>query len=167
MTAALRAERRVVVGIAAIGVSGDPDETLVTHALGSCLGVVLFDPVARVAGLLHAMLPAATLVAPQSRPNPAMFVETGVPHLIERCAAAGADPRRLIVKAGGGARMGSSAVDYFKVGDRNMTALRLALWKCGLLLRARDVGGTMSRTLSVRVGDGAVTITGEGGARRL
>ena len=49
--------RRIIVGIGEMAVADRPDDVIVTYALGSCVAVCLFDPAARVAAMLHFLLP--------------------------------------------------------------------------------------------------------------
>ena len=150
----------VTVAMAALQVTADPADRLVTYALGICLGVAIYDPVARVGGLLHAMLPLSTLDAGKARANPALFVDTGVPALFRACYALGASKSRLVVKvAGGAAAAAPDAPDQFQIGRRNLLTLRQLLWKNGVLVQAQDVGGhQLSRTMALDVGDGTVSL---------
>ena len=90
-----------VIGVADMKISVEGEDLLVTHALGSCLGLVVFDPVARVAGMLHAMLPVSKLNPEKAAKNPHMFVDTGVPALFNAFHAAGGQKKRAIIKAAG------------------------------------------------------------------
>ena len=81
---------RVVVGIAEMKVSSDPEDILVTHALGSCVGIVLHDPVAGVGGILHYMLPLSSLDPVKAAKNPFMFGDTGIPEFFQAVYRAGA-----------------------------------------------------------------------------
>jgi chemotaxis protein CheD len=156
--------RDVVVGIAELRLSADPSERLVTYALGSCLGIAIHDPVARVAGLLHAMLPTSTIDAEKARRTPAMFVDTGVPLLFRESYKLGARKERMIVRVAGGAFSGpDESTDQFQIGKRNVIALRKLLWKNGVLLHAHDVGGVQtSRTVYLEVASGLFTIRSNG-----
>jgi len=89
--------RPVIIGMADVKVSGNPDETLITYALGSCLGIVLHDPIAKVAGLLHVMLPSSQIDDAKAKAQPAMFVDTGVPLLFRECYRVGARKERMTV----------------------------------------------------------------------
>jgi chemotaxis protein CheD len=161
-TSAARADR--IVGIAEMRVSADPEATLFTYALGSCLGVAVHDPVAGVGGLLHVMLPSSEIDAEKARGNPCMFVDTGVPELFRACYRLGAAKERMIVKvAGGSAATDDESADRFQVGRRNILTLRKLLWKNGVIVRAEDVGGTRtSRHMSIAVGSGAVLVKANG-----
>jgi chemotaxis protein CheD len=148
----------VLVGDMRTGRSGD---LLVTHALGSCLGLMVFDPVAKVGGLLHAMLPLSNINPEKARGNPAMFVDTGVPLLFKALYEMGAVKERLTVKAAGcGNPMGKNEV--FKIGERNYTVLKKLLWKNNILLKAENVGGTASRTIHFEVESGTVWLSSNG-----
>ena len=90
-----------VVGISDIMVTNDIDETLITFSLGSSLGVVIYDPVAHVAGLLHSILPLSKMDSQKARSYPYVFVDTGVYHLFREAAKLGAEKKRLLVSAVG------------------------------------------------------------------
>lgn len=153
---------RVVVGIADLVVGRDGD-LLVTHALGSCLGIVAHDPVARVGGMLHVMMPTSTINLEKAQLRPAMFVDTGVPRLFQECYAAGARKERMIVKvAGGAARAPAGETDSFQIGKRNMLMLRRLLWKNSVLIRGQEIGGTISRDLIYEVSTGEVSVRSGG-----
>jgi chemotaxis protein CheD len=153
-----------VVGIAELAVSAQCSDRLVTYALGSCLGVLVYDPDANVGGLLHVMLPSSDIDPEKARRNPCMFVDTGVPELFRACYRAGAVKERLIVKVVGGTHTGEEGQpDTFQVGKRNVLTLRKLLWKNGVILRAEDVGGQrMSRTVSLQVASGEVVVKTNG-----
>ena len=153
-----------IIGIADMAVSTDPCERLVTHALGSCLGVVVHDPIAGVGGLLHVMLPLSEIDPEKAMRNPCLFVDTGVPELFRACYRAGAAKERLVVKVAGGAYAGNDErADQFQVGKRNVLTLRKLLWKNGVILRAEEVGGQrVSRTLSLVLSTGEVVVKSNG-----
>jgi chemotaxis protein CheD len=154
----------LVVGIGDLKLSRLAGERLITYALGSCLGLVIHDPVAGVAGLLHVMLPESAIDPAKGARIPAMFVDTGVPQLFRESYALGARKERLVVKVAGGGYGGADAAnDSFQIGKRNVLALRKLLWKNNVLLHAHDVGGVQtSRTLVVDVATGRVTVRSQG-----
>lgn len=149
-----------VVGVADLKVSNVPGERLITYALGSCLGIVVHDPVAGVAGMLHVMLPTGTIDPAKMADKPAMFVDSGVPMLFKECYKLGARKERMQVKVAGGAHAGAREEDdRFQIGKRNMIALRKLLWKNGVMIHANDTGGVQtSRTMWVDVTTGEVTL---------
>jgi len=146
-------------------VSRNGDE-LVTHALGSCLGLTLWDPVAKVGGLLHAMLPLSKINPEKAQENPYMFVDTGVPALFQAFYQLGGKKERAVIKAAGcGAPLGDDKI--FKIGERNLVVLKKLLWKNNLLLAAEDTGGTESRTVYFDISTGTVMIQSAGNKRVL
>lgn len=158
--------KTTVVGISDMKVSNNPDEVLITYSLGSCLGVVIYDPVAHVAGLLHSMLPLSKIDQHKAKALPFMFVDAGVPLLFREAYALGADKKRIIVKAAGC----SSLLDekgFFKIGERNFTVLRKLLWKNNILIEKQDIGGNISRTVSIAVQTGRVVIKTGGREKEL
>lgn len=150
----------LVVGVADLKLTRTPGERLITYALGSCLGLVIHDPVAGVAGMLHVMLPDSGIDPSKAARNPAMFVDTGVPLLFRRSYELGARKERLVVRVAGGAHSGATeAADSFQIGKRNFLALRKLLWKNNVILHAHDVGGCQtSRTVVVDAATGTMTI---------
>lgn len=153
--------KTTVVGISDMRVSNNPGEVLITYSLGSCLGVILYDPVAHVAGLLHSMLPLSKIDQQKAKAAPYMFVDTGIPLLFKEAYCLGAEKRNIIVKAVGC----SSLLDekgFFKIGERNFTVLRKLLWKNNILIEKQDIGGGQSRTASIAVGSGEVRIKSGG-----
>jgi chemotaxis protein CheD len=145
----------IVVGIGAMAVTGDANAQIVTYALGSCLGISAFDPIARVGGLLHVMLPSAVACVDEGTQRPERYIDTGVPNLFRSLYQLGAVKQRLVVKIAGGAA--STDEDTFEIGKRNILALRRLFWKNGVLIQAQDTGGTrISRTMGLDVGSGEV-----------
>jgi len=137
--------------------AGKDGDVVVTHALGSCLGLMVHDPVARIGGLLHAMLPLSKINPQKAQANPYMFVDTGVVMLFKEIYNLGGKKSRLVVKAAGcGSPMGNN--EMFKIGERNYTVLKKLLWKNNILLDAEDVGGTVSRTVHFYMSTGKTVI---------
>jgi chemotaxis protein CheD len=142
------------VGIADFAVGTD-DAVLTTSGLGSCIGVVLYDADARVAGLAHAMLPSA-----DSNANPAKFADTGIEALLTEMESHGADQANVSAKLAGGSTMFDFAgTDGGKsIGDRNVEAARQTLSKFGIDILAEDVGGSHGRSLELDGESGTLTI---------
>ncbi len=156
-----------IVGIAEMSTSANQSEEIITYALGSCLGVAAYDPVARVGGLLHVMLPMSTIDPQKAQTRPFMFVDTGLPLLFKECYSLGARKNRIIVKVAGGANLQSDLKDRFQIGKRNFVILRKLLWKNGVLIKSQDVGGSCSRTMSLDIGSGEVLIRTSGTMTKL
>ncbi len=151
------AEQALPVGLGEIKISGTPGDVLVAYGLGSCVGVGMYDPVAHVAGLLHAVLPQS-LNGTESVPG--KFVTTGVPKLIEEMEKAGAVRSRLQVRIAGGANMLSApgAKQAFNIGERNVAQTRVMLDSLRMRLLAEDVGGSVGRTVRLFAADGRMTV---------
>jgi chemotaxis protein CheD len=147
----------LVVGIADCKVSRQPDDLLITHALGSCIAIMAYDPVAKVAGLLHYMLPESSMDAAQASSRPFMFADTGIPLLLQSLCQLGAVKARLVLMAAGGAQM-MDPNGTFNIGQRNHVAMRKVLWKAGVLLQREAVGGTVPRTVRIDVASGRVQL---------
>ena len=151
----------VVVEIADLKVSSNPEVTLVTYALGSCIAVVVHDPKQKAGGMIHYMLPLSETSPDKAKDRPAMFADTGIPMLFHAMYALGCKKENLVVKVTGG----GSLYDYngrFQIGQRNYTILRKMFWKAGVMVTAEDVGGTKSRTARLFVDSGRCTITSVG-----
>jgi len=156
---------RYVVGVGDMKV-GKEGDTLVTHALGSCLGLTVYDPVAKVGGMLHAMLPLSKINPQKADVNPFMFVDTGVPKLFHEVYELGGQKTRLVVKAAGcGRPLGKNEI--FKIGERNYTVLKKLLWKNNILLETEDIGGSVSRTVHFDLLTGRMVISISGKERAL
>ena len=156
----LQPDGRIVVGVGDMIVSGDPGAELITYALGSCIGVTAYDPVCKVGGLLHFMLPLAG-ESPNRASRPAMYGDTGIPLLFKTIYSLGAVKERLIVCAAGGAEILDDE-GCFRVGSRNRTLLRKIFWQNNVLIAAEDSGGHTSRTLMLNLADGRVQIRSQG-----
>jgi len=152
----------IIVGIADCRISKDKHSWLVTHALGSCVAVAIYDPVVRVAGLLHIMLPESSLDRAKAASQPHLFADTGIPAMFHAAYAMGADKRRLIVRLVGGAQVMDSK-GVFNIGKRNHLACRKVLWAAGVMVHGEAVGGVHSRTVRLEVSTGRLLWTSGGG----
>ena len=144
-----------VVGIADCLVSKNPQETLITYALGSCIAVITYDPLAKVGGLLHYMLPEAQANDERAKKNPFMFGNTGIPELIQMMVRNGAEQRRIVVRLAGGAQILNDAT-LFDIGRKNQLSARKMFWKIGVLVKGEAVGGSVPRTVRLDIASGAV-----------
>src|SRR5688572_27024943 len=151
------------IGVADCLTSADAAESLITYALGSCVAVVMYDPIAQVGGLLHFLLPDCSLDSTRGRSNPLVYADTGIPILLDRCLQIGARKSRLAVSVAGGANVIADG-GFFDIGRRNALSCRKALWKAGLLLRAEALGGAVSRSVRIDIATGKVWIKEAGGA---
>lgn len=158
--------RRVIVDIAAIEVSHDPDVTLVTYALGSCIAVIIHDPVTKAAGMIHYMLPLSSTNPEKAKVKPAMFADTGVPILFHSMYRLGCRKEDLVVKVAGGGQIYDDQ-GLFEIGKRNYTLLRRMLWKTNVLIAAEDVGGAKSRTVFIETESGRCSVKSGGSEYEL
>jgi chemotaxis protein CheD len=151
----------VTVDIADFRVSSDPEAVLVTYALGSCIGVMVHDPIRMAAGMIHYMLPLSDTSPEKAKLRPAMFADLGIPLLFHGLYALGCDKKNLIVKVAGGGTIHDES-GRFAIGQRNYTVLRKMFWKTGVVITAEDVGGAKSRTVRLAVNSGRCTVTSSG-----
>src|SRR2546421_135298 len=108
----------IVVNISDAQVTADPRAVIATYSLGSCIAVALYDPQAKVGGMLHYQLPTSSLDPARAGMKPAMFADTGMKSLLAALKACGAHPKRLKVKLAGGAQMLDDN-GVFNIGRRN------------------------------------------------
>jgi len=153
---------RIVVGIADIKVGGDVEDVLITYALGSCIGVAVYDPAVKVGGILHFMLPDSSLDLNKAKEKPSMFADTGIPLLFKSCYRLGAEKKRMIVKVAGGASILDKS-NYFRIGQKNITALRKIFWRNNVLIDGEDTGKSHNRTVQLNVSTGNVVVKDSSG----
>ncbi len=145
------------VSVSEMQVSSAPTDVLVTYSLGSCAGLSLYDPVAAVGGLIHCMLPLSKIDREKAKANPQMFVDTGVPALLQQLFDMGAQRKRIVAKVAGCAQL-LDEKRLFKIGERNYTVLRKILWKNDILIAAEDVGGSIPRTMFLHMDSGVTML---------
>ena len=148
---------RRVIGVADMAVSNSAEELLITYSLGSCIAVVIFDPVASVGGMLHYMLPESTLDPVKARMNPCMFADTGITHLFKSSYQMGARKENIVVKAVGGAQT-LDPNGIFNIGKRNCLAMRKIFWRNNVAVSAEHVGGEINRTVRLLMDTGRVIL---------
>ena len=153
--------KKVVIGISEMEVSNKPEDVLITYSLGSCLGVAVYDPEIKVAGMIHCMLPLSKIDPNKAKNVPYMFVDTGIPILFKEMYSLGVVKERIIVKIAGCASL-LDEKGLFKIGERNYTVFRKILWKNNILIKKKDIGESRSRTLSIEVATGRVIIKSGG-----
>lgn len=143
----------ITVGMADLKVGKAPD-VIITVGLGSCIGLTLYDPVSKIGGMVHYMLPDSTAVANHS--NIAKFGDTGIQELYNQMLGAGASRRNMVAKIAGGAKM--FAVNQMtavgSVGQRNAIAARQMLMKLNIRLVAQDTGLNYGRTVELHCDTG-------------
>ena len=145
-----------VVEISGILASADPNDLLVTYSLGSCVGLAVYDPVERIGGMSHSMLPLSKDNKDRSLTSPGMFTDIAVVELLNAVLRLGARKDRLVAKvAGGGSPLtGMSA----NIGERNIVVVRKILWKNNIIISGADLGGAKPKTLRLYMDTGRVTV---------
>ena len=143
---------KLIVGIADMKMAKG-DGMLVTYALGSCIGICLYDPLPKLGALVHIMLP---LSLETGRTHPLKYADTGIRDTLRQMVLRGANKSRITAKIAGGAKMfdvsGSSSLG--NIGQRNIESVRIVLKKEGVRLLKEDVGGSVARTLLFDVSNG-------------
>ena len=129
--------------------------TLITYALGSCIGITLYDPVIKLGGLLHIMLPKA---GDQGAATPFKFADTGIREMIRKMAAYGGMSRRYVCKIAGGAQMFQMTGPIGNIGERNIASVRSELAAQQIRIQGEDVGKNYARTMLMDVGTGTVRV---------
>lgn len=149
------------VGMADLNICKSPD-IITTLGLGSCIGLTFYDPVAKVGGMVHYMLPDSTQMRNNS--NIAKFADTGIDELLKRVLAAGASKSRLVAKIAGGAKMFevSGMSNVGNIGERNAIAAREKLKELNIRLVAEDTGLNYGRTVELHCETGEFYIKSVG-----
>lgn len=151
------------LGIGEYGVVNKPGEVIKTHALGSCVAIIMLDPATRSVGMAHVALPESKVHPDRAKKLPGYFADTAIPVLLEKMRSVGAaqNLRKVIVKLTGGANV-MDKNNTFNIGKRNVLAIKKGLWAERMGAVAEDVGGSISRTVSVAIDDGKVVVTSPG-----
>ncbi|MCX7653334.1 MAG: chemoreceptor glutamine deamidase/glutamate methylesterase CheD [Fervidobacterium sp.] len=144
-------KKKVIIGIGEWAVERNP-AILVTLGLGSCVGVCVRDPVAKVGAMVHVMLPDS---GGKPSNTPGKFADTGVDIIVDELLKLGAQRNRLEAKIAGGASMFQSAMD---IGVRNTEAVKRALQRNGVKLVAEDTGGNKARSIEYDLESGKLLI---------
>lgn len=148
----------IKVGMADLNVTSNPN-LIRTTGLGSCVGLTLYDPHLKLAGMAHVMLPSSD-IAREGQLNIAKYADTALPELLERMLKSGAERRRLIAKMAGGAQMFAFAGsgDTMRIGPRNVESCKEMLVHLGIPLVAEDTGGNYGRTIELDCETGVLNI---------
>ncbi len=147
----------VNVGMGEMEISSRPEVVLTTYSLGSCVGVTLYDPIIRVGGMIHCMLPLSKADIRKSTDRPEIYVDTGMALFLQTMFDHGAIRDRLVVKVAGASQILDQG-GFFKIGERNYAMLRKVLWKNNLLIASEEVGGAKPRTMSLEIATGRTWI---------
>lgn len=145
----------VIVGIAQGNIVQSPRK-LISYALGSCVGICLYDRNKGIAGLAHILLPSHRDATDQT--NPYKFADTGCVRLFDEMLRAGAGRHFITAKIAGGAEMFHTDGKTWEIGKRNVKAAREALAALGIHLIAEDTGSDYGRTVMLDSATGIVTV---------
>ena len=150
--------RAVPIGIGELKVSNVAGDVLRSYGLGSCIGLVVLAPRQRTVGMLHVALPESKINLQLAKDQPGMFADTGIPFLLQEMERCGCNVGDMVIKIAGGASVMDPGAT-FEIGKRNILAVKKTLWRYRLGPVAEDVGDVISRTMSVSVDTGIVTVS--------
>lgn len=151
----------IKVGMADLNICRSPD-MITTLGLGSCIGIALYDPITKIGGLAHIMLPDSTQM--RNNANIAKFADTGIEELVKKMVTKGANKARIVAKIAGGAKMFelSGLSEIGNVGLRNAEASKKKLREMGIRLLAEDTGLNYGRTVELYTESGEFRIKSVG-----
>ncbi|MBQ8903777.1 MAG: chemotaxis protein CheD [Oscillospiraceae bacterium] len=147
---------KLTVGISDWKICGSPD-SLITYALGSCVGICLYDKNLKIAGLAHIMLPDSTAITGGAATR-AKFADTAIVDMVEAMKAKGASVSALTAKIAGGAVMFQSASSQFNIGERNVEAVRRKLAELRIPIVSADTGLNYGRTVTFFADNGMLEV---------
>ncbi len=151
----------IIVGMGELAVSNKPSAVLTCLGIGSCVAICAFDPVSRIGGMAHVVLPYGENA---STTTPSKYANIAVPALLNEITKLGGNRARLVIKVIGGARI-STAPGFdgtFKIGDKNVEEVLAALSREKLSASAMDVGGERGRTVRMYLDTGTVVVQSVG-----
>ncbi len=136
----------IKVGMADLKLCKSPDG-ITTLGLGSCVGIALRDPINKIGGLAHIMLPDSTKI--QNNSSIPKFADTGIQELVNQMVKAGAVQSRIVAKIAGGAQMFSfqNKSELVAIGARNVEATKKKLQELHIRILAEDTGESYGRTV--------------------
>jgi len=137
-------EQIVFIGIGEYQIGVAPI-VIATLGLGSCIGIAILDPISRIGGLAHIMLPDSSTVSDKSVRS--KFADTAVVDMVNDMIRLGAKRERMVAKIAGGAHMFGLENDVLKVGQRNIIATKEILNRLRIPISSEEVGGSVGRTV--------------------
>lgn len=157
----VESDQIIIVPMSGLAVSHDQHATLATYALGSCVAVIVYDPLSKIGGMLHFQLPDGPKDRMQQAPL-GMYGRRAIPILFRKMVNIGADKNSLVTMIVGGSDILRNTKTQFDVGRRNVYMARKMLWRLRMPLSAEEIGGNAARSVSLRLSDGRVSIRSEG-----
>ena len=162
----MQANNSFRVDVGELHVSNNPGQTLLTYALGSCIGLAVHDPQMRVGGLAHIQLPDSPTNW-NSRPEGIWaYADRAIPELFQRLYSLKASRRNLRIVLAGGASI-LDAKNFFQIGRKNYLSVKKLLWREGYISAAEAIGGSDWRTMWLEIGSGRVEIQTSSGRETL
>jgi len=152
---------KLIVGVADMKVSNNPEESIITYSLGSCIGLVIYDPVVKVGGMLHYMLPESSIDKGKAAARPYMFADSGIPRLFKTAYQLGAAKQRMNIYVAGGAEI-LDQKGFFNIGKRNYMALKKMFFKNKVMINREHVGGNTNRTVRIEIATGDIYVKTSG-----
>jgi chemotaxis protein CheD len=141
-------------------------ETIITYALGSCIGLAAYDPVANAGALLHFMLPDSKIDLRKAQERPFMFADSGLIQTFLKLKSLGCQSKRLIVKIAGGSNIMDSK-GTFNIGKRNFLTIKKLLWKYNIIIKGSDIGGSISRNMTLNLSTNVVSVRYSGNKEEI
>ncbi|PYI50390.1 chemotaxis protein CheD [Paenibacillus flagellatus] len=154
----MTSDNLIKVGMADLNVTSSPG-ILKTTGLGSCVGVTVYDPRTKIAGMAHVMLPSSD-IAKEGTINVAKYADTAIPEMVKRMTKLGASGSRLVAKLAGGAQMFAfnTANDTMRIGPRNVESCKEQLKLFSIPIIAEDTGGNFGRTIEFYADTGILVL---------
>ncbi len=146
---------KLIVGVGDMIVSNKTDDRIITYALGSCIGITIYDPIAKVGGMLHAMLPDSSINKRGKELIVYKYINTGIPALFKEAYNLGAKKNRIKLKMAGGSQILDES-NFFNIGKRNYAAARKMLWKNNMMIENEYCDKSESITLMLDIETGEV-----------
>lgn len=135
-------------------ISQNATDTLIARNVGTGLGLAIHDPVSKVGGLYHIMLPSSEVYPGMAHKKPLMFADTGIPAFMKSLIEKGISKPHLRVSIAGGADLIPSGKTLFSVGRENIQKASEVLKKHGVFIQEHTVGGNQSRAFFMNIGSG-------------
>ena len=154
----IKQETSIIVGLGEVKITKDVSAILTCLGLGSCIGIAAYDPIAKVAGMAHIVLPSS---AGRNGLASSKYADVGIPDLLEQVSQQGAITSRLIIKIAGGAQISKARglEDSFKIGEKNADSVRAIFSHLSISIKASDVGGDYGRTMKIFLESGNTIVT--------
>ena len=150
-------QRDTVVGVGELAISNNRNVVISTYALGSCIALAAYDADTKAGGIIHIMLPDSSLSPDKAERQPAMFADTGIPLMLDRLSELNAERENLRAFVAGGASVIAGS-DMFKVGERNIEAVKKAVTSLAIPVIKADIGGLNNRSLQLALETGTVNL---------